>query len=108
MSCAIGKFSILRCVCAPQYTCAGTFTSPMVSFSILNSICWFLTVYDLSICLQNLPYVFLRKQKYLLSYLLFQSNCRIQQSQRCIHLHFLCTLHSHSVCNLQQPMELSR
>ena len=38
MSCAILKLSMLRCVCAPKYACAGTFTSPIVSFSILYSI----------------------------------------------------------------------
>lgn len=32
------KLSILRWVCAPQYTLAGTFTSPMVSFSIRYSM----------------------------------------------------------------------
>src|SRR6218665_2309583 len=32
------KLLRLRSVCAPQYTWAGTFTSPMVSVSILNSI----------------------------------------------------------------------
>ena len=34
----MGKFSWLRCVCAPQYLSAGTFTSPMESCSIRYSI----------------------------------------------------------------------
>ena len=32
------KFSLLRCVCAPQNLSFGTLISPIVSFSILNSV----------------------------------------------------------------------